>query len=158
MKNYKLISRLTLLVLLALNIIFSVMFFAGGANGSMEVAGDFLDIPRFTDLYLVWNYILVIFVCLTTLAVVIWRFVETLKVDKKGALTSLGVVCGAILLLILCWFLGSTDEVKIIGYEGTDNAGNWARLADASLYLTYILVCATICTLVWGVIHTKKLK
>ncbi len=158
MKNYKFISRITLWVLLALGIIVSLMFFAGGANGSMEVAGDFLDIPRFTDLYLVWNYILVCLVCLVTFGVVIWRFVETLKVDKKKALTSLGVVCGAILLVILCWLLGSTDEVKIIGYEGTDNVGNWARLADASLYLTYILVCATICTLVWGVIHTKRLK
>ena len=158
MKNYNLISKVTLWVLLALGIIVSLMFFLGGSNGSMEVAGDFLDIPRFTNLYLVWNYILVALVVLVTLAVVIWRFVAIYKVDKKSALTSLGVVCGGILLVVLCWFLGSPAEVKIIGYEGTDNVGAWARLSDASLYLTYILVCATICTVIWGAIYTRNKK
>ena len=88
----------------------------------------------------------------------VWRFVEAYKVDKKRAFTSLAVVCGGILLVVLCWFLGSTEEVKIIGYEGTDNQGAWARLSDASLYLTYILVTATVCTLIWGVIYTKNKK
>ena len=58
MKNYKLLPKITLWVLMLLGIVATIMFFAGGSNGSLEVAGDFLDIPRFTDLFLIWSYIL----------------------------------------------------------------------------------------------------
>ena len=90
--------------------------------------------------------------------VVCWEFVKTYKVDKKKALNQLCVVLGFVVLILVCWFLGSSDEVKIIGYEGQDNVGPMAKLSDACLYLTYILICATIVALVWGVIHTKRMK
>lgn len=158
MKDYKSISKVALLALMAIGVIVSILFYVGGSEGSLEVAGDFLDIPRFTNLFLIWNYILLALVCCITLAVVVWEFVKLYKVDKKKAMRSLIVVVGFICLLLLCWILGSPAEVKIIGYEGADNVGNMARLSDACLYLTYILTAATIIALVWGVIHTKRLK
>lgn len=159
MKDYKMIPKIALWVLMGLGIICSIMFFfLGGSEGQLEVAGDFLEIPFFTNLFLTWNYILVILVCLVTLAVVVWEFVKTYKVDRKKALRSLCVVVGFIALIVICWLLGSPNEVKIIGYEGTDNVGGMARLSDACMYLTYILVLATVVSLVWGVIHTRRLK
>ena len=158
MKDYKSISKIALLTLMAIGVIVSILFYVGGSEGSLEVAGDFLDIPRFTNLFLIWNYILLALVCCITLGVVCWEFSKLYKVDKKKATRSLGVVVGFICLLLICWFLGSPAEVKIIGYEGADNVGNMARLSDACLYLTYILTVATIGALVWGVIHTKRLK
>lgn len=159
MKDYKMIPKIALWVLMGLGIVCSIMFFfLGGSEGQLEVAGDFLEIPFFTNLFLTWNYILVILVCLVTLAVVVWEFVKTYKVDRKKALRSLCVVVGFIALIVICWLLGSPNEVKIIGYEGTDNVGGMARLSDACMYLTYILVLATVVSLVWGVIHTKRLK
>jgi len=159
MKDYKKVPKIALGVLMGLGIICSIMFFfLGGSEGQLEVAGDFLNIPYFTNLFLVWNYILVVLVCLVTLAVVVWEFTKTYKVDKKKALNGLFVVIGFIALVVVCWLVGSPNEVKIIGYEGTDNVGNMARLSDACMYLTYVLVLATVVTLVWGVIHTKKLS
>jgi len=159
MKDYKKVPGIALWALMILGIVCSIMFFfLGGSEGQLEVAGDFLEIPYFTNLFLVWNYILVALVCLVTLAVVVWEFTKLYKVDKKKAMRGLFVVIGFIALIAICWMLGSTDEIKIIGYEGTDNAGNMARLSDACMYLTYILVLATIVTLVWGVMHTKKLS
>jgi hypothetical protein len=158
MKNYKLLPKVTLWTLLALGIIAIAMFFAGGANGSLEVAGDFLDIPRFTDLFLAWNYILFGLVVLVTLAVVVVEFVRNWKDNRRKAYATLGVVCGFILLGCLCWFLGSPEKIDIIGYEGTDNQGAWAQLSDAVIYACYILVVATIGTMIWGIIHTKRLK
>lgn len=159
MKDYKMIPKIALWVLMGLGIVCSIMFFfLGGSEGQLEVAGDFLEIPFFTNLFLTWNYILVILVCLVTLAVVVWEFVKTYKVDRKKALRSLCVVVGFIALIVICWLLGSPNEVKIIGYEGTDNVGGMARLSDACMYLTYILVLATVVSLVWGVIHTRRLK
>lgn len=156
MKDYKKISKLSLWVLLAIGIVASVLFFAGGSNGSLEVAGDFLPIPKFTSMFLFWNYILVALVCLVTLAVVVWEFVKTYKVDKIQALKKLAVVVGFVLLLVVCWFVGSPEKVDIIGYEGTDNEGAMARLSDACLYVTYVLVIATIATMAWGIIRTKR--
>ncbi len=158
MKDYKMIPKITLWVLMGLGILISVLFYVGGSEGSLEVAGDFLDIPRFSNLFLIWNYILVVLVCLITLGVVVWEFVKRYKVDPKQALRGLYVVIGFIALVLICWFCGSAEEVKIIGYEGTDNVGTMAKLSDACLYLTYVLVVATIAALVWGVIHTRKLK
>jgi magnesium-transporting ATPase (P-type) len=134
------------------------MFYVGGSAGSLEVAGDFLDIPKFTDVFLAWIYLLVFMVILVTFGFVIWKFVETFKVDKKKALTSLGVIVAAVLLCVLCWFLGSPEKMEIVGYEGTDNVGNMARMSDAIMYLVYILVGATVAALIWGVIYTKTKK
>lgn len=158
MKNYKLLPKITLWVLMLLGIVATIMFFAGGSNGSLEVAGDFLDIPRFTDLFLIWSYILLGIVILVTLGVVITEFVKNCKYDKRKAIRTSVVVLGFIALILVCWFLGSPEKVNIIGYEGTDNVGAMAQMSDAIIYLCYILFAATICTLIWGVFYTKRLK
>ena len=158
MKNYKLFPKVTLWVLMALGIIASVMFFVGGSEGSLEVAGDFLDIPKFTDLLLYWNYVLVALVIIATFGFVIAKLVETFKVDAKKGLVSVGVVLGAIALCAVCWFLGSPEKIEILGYEGTDNVGPMAQMTDAIMYLVYILVAATVAALVWGVVYTKVKK
>ena len=139
-------------------IIATAMFFFGGSEGSLEVAGDFLDIPKFTNVLLYWIYALVVLVILATFGFVIAKLVETFKVDPKRGLTSVLVVLAAVALCALCWFLGSPEKVEILGYEGTDNVGNMARLSDAMMYLVYILTASTVVALVWGVIYTKVKK
>jgi len=159
MKNYKMIPKIALWVLMAIGIIITVMFFfLGGSEGSLEVAGDFLDIPYYTDLMLNWNYILLVLVCLVTLCAVIAKFVAQFKVNKKKALGSLAVVVAFVVLVVICWAMGSPEEIKIIGYEGTDNVGSMAQMTDACMYLCYILFASTIITMIWGVIYTKTLK
>ena len=158
MKNYKLFPKVTLWVLMVVGIIATAMFFLGGSEGSLEVAGDFLDIPKFSDVFLYWIYALVVLVILTTFGFVLAKLVETFKVDPKAGVRSILVVLAAVGLCALCWFLGSPEKMEIIGYEGTDNVGNMARLSDAIMYLVYILTAATIAALVWGVIYTKVKK
>ena len=158
MKNYKLVPKVTLWVLMLVGIIATAMFFFGGSEGSLEVAGDFLDIPKFTNVLLYWIYALVVLVILVTFGFVLAKLVETFKVDPKRGLVSVGVVLGAVALCALCWFLGSPEEVEILGYEGTDNVGAMARMSDAIMYLVYILTASTVVALVWGVIYTRVKK
>ena len=158
MKNYKLFPKVTLWVLMLVGIVATALFFLGGSEGSLEVAGDFLDIPKFSDVLLYWIYALVVLVILATFGFVIAKLVETFKVDPKRGLTSVVVVIAAVGLCALCWFLGSPEKVEILGYEGTDNVGNMARLSDAMMYLVYILTASTVAALVWGVIYTKVKK
>ena len=158
MKNYKLFPKVTLWVLMVVGIIATAMFFLGGSEGSLEVAGDFLDIPKFSDVLLYWIYVLVALVILVTFGFVIAKLVETFKVDPKRGITSVLVVIAAVALCALCWFLGSPEKVEILGYEGTDNVGNMARMSDAIMYLVYILTASTVAALVWGVIYTRVKK
>ena len=158
MKNYKLFPKVTLWVLMLVGIITAVMFFVGGSEGSLEVAGDFLNIPKFTDALLYWIYVLVALVILVTFGFVLAKLVETFKVDPKAGVRSILVVVAAVGLCALCWFLGSPEKVEILGYEGTDNVGNMARMSDAIMYLVYILTASTVAALVWGVIYTKVKK
>ena len=158
MKNYKLFPKVTLWVLMLVGIVATALFFLGGSEGSLEVAGDFLDIPKFSDVFLYWIYALVVLVILTTFGFVLAKLVETFKVDPKAGVRSILVVLAAVGICALCWFLGSPEKMEIIGYEGTDNVGNMARLSDAMMYLVYILTASTIAALVWGVIYTKVKK
>lgn len=158
MKNYKLFPKVTLWVLMVVGIVATALFFLGGSEGSLEVAGDFLDIPKFTNVLLYWIYALVVLVILATFGFVIAKLVETFKVDPKRGLTSVLVVLAAVALCALCWFLGSPEKIEILGYEGTDNVGNMARMSDAIMYLVYILTASTVVALVWGVIYTRVKK
>ena len=158
MKNYKLFPKVTLLVLMLVGIVATALFFLGGSEGSLEVAGDFLDIPKFTNVLLYWIYVLVALVILATFGFVIAKLVETFKVDPKAGIRTVVVVIAAIALCALCWVLGSPEKVEILGYEGTDNVGNMARMSDAIMYLVYILTASTVAALVWGVIYTKVKK
>ena len=158
MKNYKLFPKVTLWVLMVVGIVATALFFLGGSEGSLEVAGDFLDIPKFTNVLLYWIYALVVLVILATFGFVIAKLVETFKVDPKRGLTSVLVVLAAVALCALCWFLGSPEKNEILGYEGTDNVGNMARMSDAIMYLVYILTASTVAALVWGVIYSRVKK
>ena len=158
MKNYKLFPKVTLWVLMVVGIVATALFFLGGSEGSLEVAGDFLDIPKFTNVLLYWIYALVVLVILATFGFVIAKLVETFKVDPKRGLTSVLVVLAAVALCALCWFLGSPEKIEILGYEGTDNVGNIARMSDAIMYLVYILTASTVAALVWGGIYTRVKK
>ena len=143
---------------MVVGIVATALFFLGGSEGSLEVAGDFLDIPKFTNVLLYWIYALVVLVILVTFGFVIAKLVATFKVDPKRGLTSVLVVLAAVALCALCWFLGSPEKIEILGYEGTDNVGNMARMSDAIMYLVYILTASTVAALVWGVIYTRVKK
>lgn len=159
MKNLNLIPKIMLWVLLALGVVASVTFYAGGNEAEgLEVAGDMLNVPVFTNLFLNWNYILFAIAVLVTLAAVVFSFVLKFKANSKKALASLAVICGFALLAVLCWFLGSPEKMNIVGYEGTDNVGSMARMSDAIMYMTYILLVGVLCTICWGAIYTRIKK
>ena len=159
MKNINLIPKITLWVLLAFGVVFSIMFYAGGNEAEgLEVAGDILSIPVYTTLFLNWNYILLALVILVTVVAVCGSFVLQYQQNRKKAIQSLLVVVGFVILAVICWFLGSPEKVDILGYEGTDNVGGMAQMADAIMYLTYILLAGVICTVCWGAIYTHFKK
>jgi len=155
--NINLLPKVTLWALLLIGIVMSALFFIGGDEAiGLEVAGDTLNIPVFTSLFLVWNYILLSLTILVTLGVVIKAFVDQYKADQKKAIRSLIIVCSFVVIALACWFMGSSEKMNIIGYEGTDNEGAMAQLTDAMMYFTYILFAGVIGAIIWGAVYTRK--
>lgn len=153
------LPKCTLWVLMIWGIIATAIFFLGGNQAEgLEVAGDILNIPNFTNLYLATNYIYFGLVLLVTLVFVIAGFVALAKADLKKALTALGVVVAIVLLFVVCWFLGSPEKLEIIGYDGADNEGFWAQLSDMMIFVTYALLAGTLLTIVCGAVYTRVKK
>lgn len=135
-----------------------VLLRLGGSEGALEVAGDMLDIPNYTNPLMYFCYTLLGLAVLATLYAVIVGFVGTCKTDKKAAFKSLGVLVAFVAVLVICWFLGSPEEVQILGYEGAENVGVWAQFTDAVMYATYALVTGTVVAIVWGAVYSKVKK
>jgi len=159
MKNLNLIPKITLWVLMIWGIIATAIFFLGGNQAEgLEVAGDILNIPNFTNLYLTTNYVYFALVILVTLFFVIVGFVNMFKKDAKKALATLGVLVAFVVLFVVCWFLGSAEKIEIIGYDGTDNEGFWAQLSDMMMFVCYALVAGVLAAIAWGAVYTRVKK
>lgn len=157
MKHLDKLPRITMLVLLALCMVVGVLFYAGGSNGTLDVAGDLLSIPRYTDVFLYLNYALAGLACLITVVVLVMKFVAKFKYNPASAMKSLIPIVLAVLVFVIAWFLGSPEKMDIIGYEGTDNEGFWAQCTDMIIYATYTFLAATIATL-FGMAAYNKFK
>ena len=159
MKNYKLLPKIALWSLFGLGVAFALLFFLGGDSSEVhEVAGKSLPIPTFSDLFLIWVYILFGIGLLVTLYAAGTSFAFNWKYNRRKAYMLLGVVFGLVGMLVVCWFLGSPEKVNIAGYDGEDNVGFWAQLSDMIIYACYFLVIATIGTVIWGIVHTSRKK
>lgn len=159
MKNYKLFSLITLIVLVALGAVATIMFYFGGILEEKHVvAGDELDIPQYSDMFLYWIYILVGIVTTVTLVFAFIGFIRTCITNKRRAIAIVAVVLGLGILFYICWKLGSSAAIEIPGYEGTDNVGLWPRVSDMVIYACYTLVTITFGTAIWALIRFKVLK
>lgn len=155
-KLVTLLPKVTLIVLLVLCVIVGAMFYLVGFDAnSVEVAGDYLSDPQYTNLFMGFTYVLLGLAVLATLCSVVINFANKWATDKAGALKSLIIVALFALLLVVCWFLGSPEEVRILGYEGHDNVGFWAQFADATMFATYALLALTVLAIICGFVYNK---
>lgn len=154
MKNLNLIPKITLWTLLVVGLAaIAAVFLGGNEEFGYFVAGDELAVPKFTDLFLYTNYAFFGLAILATLVFVVAGFLANFKKDAKKAIFTLCVLVAFVLLFVLCWFLGSPEKIEIVGYEGTDNQGFWAQLADMMMYSCYILVAGVVLSIIAGGIY-----
>ena len=162
-EKYKLFPKIALIALSVLSVIiilgYLIMIFLGISEGTWEVAGDFLAIPKFTGAYLVWTYVLAgLAACAFAISLCI-LLIHLFQKDSKKAIFVLAVIFTYIIVVpAICYMLASGDAVEIVGYEGTDNVGTWARISEAMLYWTYFAVVSTCCALVGGLAYSISKK
>ena len=149
------LPKYTLWVLFAISLVVSGIFIFGG---SMEIegnAGEMLSTFVHTDLFLNWTYILFALSVVITLFAAISSFITTLRKNPKKGIGTIVVLVVFAFVFVVSWFLGSPEELTIVGYEGTDNVGFWAQYSDMCLWATIIFSVATILALVGSTLYSK---
>lgn len=150
------LPKIMLWGLLAISAVICLLFWVGGGT-DVEINGNMWNEPRFTDTLLNWAYVLI------GLTGLIWvyslvRFDQTVLVKKKkDDLTILDILVVSLIVFGVAWLCGSADYINIIGYDGTQNVGTWAKFTDACIISCYILL-AIACISVVVSLFFKKIK
>lgn len=151
------LPKIALYSLLAISVIMGVMFATIGFGNTIELHGDVFDAPQFTDGLLIWAYVLFA-LALVILVYSLVRFDQSVAIKRNKGVTILDIIVISVALFGICYALGSANELTIVGYEGTDNVGFWARYTDACIYSAYAMVVVTILSVLAAIIGFKRIK
>lgn len=149
------VSGLTVLLLGIISVILVALMYIGGNADSLVIGEETLTVPKFTDPLLYWSYFLVVLAIGITISLTIYGFVKTLIASPASALKTLIPLILFAVIFIVSWMLGSAEKISIIGYEGTENVGFWAKFSDMLIYSSYVLFLALLVTIVGASIYRK---
>ncbi|TLX74975.1 hypothetical protein E9993_11320 [Labilibacter sediminis] len=120
-----------LYALLAVTVVFTIMYFTGG-----DVPGEAYTTPVYTDLILNWAKFLVV----ATAGITILFEVVNVALNPKNAMRSLVSIAVLIVIAFVSYGLADGTPLNLGGYEGSDNVPSMLKLAGAFLYGTYVLL------------------
>jgi hypothetical protein len=156
----KLIERISggaVLILGIVSVVLVALIYVGGYTTPLTVGEESMDVPKFTDTLLYWTYFLLFLTLAITLILTLVGFFKKLVSSPSAALKSLIPIVIFIIVFALGWFLGSDEKISIIGYEGTENEGFWARFSDMIIFAMYALFAGLFLTIAGTALY-RKLK
>ncbi len=148
------LAKITLLVLLAVSLVFTAMFWLGGGS-EVVINGETWNEPTYTGAFLNWTYVLCGIAIVLTLGFSLYNFVLSFIANPKGGIKTIAVLAVFAAIFVISWYAGTGERLEIIGYEGTDNEGFWAQYADMCIYVTYTMIVATIAALFGTALYAK---
>ncbi len=148
-------SGISVLILGLVSVLLVVLMYVGGNAESLMVGEDALTVPKFTDPLLYWSYFLLALTICITLFLTLFAFVNQLKASPASALKTLLPLIAFVLIFVVSWFLGSGEKLSIIGYEGNENEGVWAKFSDMLIYASYALFAGLAFTIVGASLYRK---
>lgn len=156
----KKLPKISLIACAAISVVVVVMFFMGLGKAEFlsPNTGEYLTDSTYTDLFLWWAYILFGITFVVTLLFTLIRFCKLFAENPKKAIRMLVVLVVFALIFVISWAMGSEEKLEIIGYDGTDNVGFWARWSDMIIYTAYTLFCAAFIALFGSMLYSKIKK
>ncbi|MBP6610029.1 MAG: hypothetical protein KA206_02965 [Paludibacter sp.] len=148
-------SGFSVLILGIVSVILVALMYVGGNSEALMVGEDALTVPKFTDPLLYWSYFLLVLTVGITLFLTVFAFIKQLKESPASAMKTLIPLVGFVLIFVVSWFLGSADKISIIGYEGTENEGFWAKFSDMLIFASYALFVGLGLTIVGASLYRK---
>jgi hypothetical protein len=153
MKGIKIVG----ISLVVISFLLLIAFFATIGQGSETIdsaAGEAIQVPMMTDVVIYWLYILFGVAIVVSIALALVKFVKSLISNPVSALKSLIPIALFGAVFLISFLAGSGEKMSIIGYEGTQNEGTWAQLADMFIYSIYTLFVVILVTIFGSRIYT----
>ncbi|MBQ5402318.1 MAG: hypothetical protein IIU16_05315 [Bacteroidales bacterium] len=122
-------------ILLGISAILLVVFFLLPHNTTSD---------PMVDTYIIWAYVLVAI----ALVLVLFFLLLDVSKSKKSLITFIALIVGAVVLVAACWLLAPGGDVATnVAYTP-----KVSKFTDAALYVTYAMVAASICAIIWSAI------
>lgn len=136
MKKIELISKIVEYIALIVGVVLVVASFT-------NTAADAVVDGSATDMAIVWTCILL------GLGIVLAVASECISAasDTKSLIKAVVAVVAAVVVIGIFWALSDDTPLNLIGYEGTQNEGNWLKVADTSLFTLYLCLGGAIVTI-----------
>lgn len=148
-------------ILFVLSAVVLILFFGVGYGDTMPIGGKNLTAPRFTDLLLIWIYVMVAICAGCVLVFGIANGIRNMKTKTAGSKKTgfAGIVfLLTLVVVVVSYFMASTTPVRL----GDDSLVEtiWElKITDVCLYSIYTLVLASIlCSVLsmLGIFKSKK--
>jgi len=146
------ISGMVLYAIILVSVVIFGMFFFGDVE-TETVPG--LEAPVYTNLMMVFMYILFGVALIATLGAAFSSFFIEMKKDPKEAIKSVGGILFFALIFLVSWFLADDTTLQIRGYEGSENVPFWLKWTDMILFSSYILFAIAILCILAGAVGKK---
>ena len=147
-------------ILFVLSAIVLVLFFAVGFGDTLPIGGKNLTAPRYTDLLLIWIYVMVAICAGCVLVFGIANGIRNMKTKTAG--TKRTGFAGIIFLLtavivVVSYFMASTKAVRLGDDSLVDTV--WElKITDVCLYSIYALVLISILCSILSMLGVFKSK
>ena len=149
-EKYAKIASLVLYVLFALSAVVLVLFFCVGYNNMETVAAGPVTSPKFTDLLLYWQYILVAVCFVVTIVGIL--------ISKGGKIDSQMPKSSGVLRAIGGFLFVPLLVAPVRTGQGIYDNSFWCLATDAMLYTIYALVAVTLIGLILNLTGIFKKK
>lgn len=136
---FKKLPNITKALLLSISAIVGILFFTGNSNDT-TIRNAVYSEPLYTNLIIIWTYILVALAITITLSFLIYKFTKSAIENPKKALMPIGIIIGSGVLLVIAYALGDGTPLNITGYDGNENVEFWLKTTDMLLYTCYFLI------------------
>ena len=147
------LSYYILYALFAVTIVVFGMFYLGGEMAEPIVAES--ANPANTEALLYLMYGMLGFTVVVTVLAFVVQFGAALKENPVAAMKSLIGVILLIAVLVIAWAAGSSEELLIPGYDGSDNVPYWLKITDMFLYSIYFLLVATVVAMIGSSVKNR---
>lgn len=138
------IIQIVLWVLMAVTIVFAVLFYFGSIKEGTE--GSRLEEPVITQTFLSWAYILFFAAAGVTIIFSIINIIINPKGIRKGII-ALGVTA---VVIIVAYLMADDTVLNMPYFTGTGNDPSTLKYVDTGLFTAYILVALAFLAILWS--------
>ncbi len=138
------IIQIILWVLMAVTIVFAVIFYFGNMVEGTE--GTRLEEPVITQTFLSWAYILFFAAAAITIIFSIINIVINPKGIKKGIIA----LVGAVVIIIIAYLMADDTVLEMPYFTGKGNDPTTLKWVDTGMFTAYILVALAFLAIIWS--------